>query len=256
MSLTHRRSRTSTIWIAALALTFAAHTQAKEHPQETTASQPGAGSNKNGSAKASALDEVLRSMDENAAKFRTAQADFSWIPYNAVIQETDTPDKGRIYFRRSGKDIEMAAHFQPPDDREIVFADGKVQVYQPKTKILDVYDASAHKDEVESFLVLGFGSSGQGLRKSFDVTYLGEEKIGGVETIKLELVPLSEKIRKNFPRIDLWIDPQEGVSVRQQLFQTGGDYRLADYSNIRVNEKVSDSVFKVKVSGSTKTVTH
>ncbi len=205
---------------------------------------------------ADTLEKVLHGMDENAAKFRTAQADFSWTPYNSVINETEAPDKGRIYFRRSGKEIQMAADIQPPDGRQILFTGGRVQVYQPRTKVLDVYDASAHREEVESFLVLGFGSSGEDLRKSFEVKYLGEEKIGTVQTAKLELVPLAEKIKRNFPRIDLWIDPQRGLSLRQQLFQQGGDYRLADYSNIRVNEKVPDSAFKLKVPGQTKTVNH
>jgi outer membrane lipoprotein-sorting protein len=202
------------------------------------------------------LEKVLRGMDENAAKFSTAQADFIWTPYNSVINETETPDRGKIYFRRAGKEIQMAAELQPPDGRQIVFADGKVQVYQPRTKVLDIYDAGAHREEVESFLVLGFGSSGEDLRKSFDVKYMGEEKIGNVQTAKLELVPLAEKIKRSFPRIDLWIDPQRGLSLRQELFQQGGDYRLADYSNIRLHGKVPDSAFKLKTSGQTKTVTH
>jgi outer membrane lipoprotein-sorting protein len=205
---------------------------------------------------AGALDKVLRSMDENAAKFRSAQADFTWTPYNSVINETESPDKGRIYFRRAGKEIQMAADLQPPDDRQIIFTGGKIQVYQPKTRVVDVYDATSHRDEVESFLVLGFGSSGTDLRKSFDVKYLGDEKIGNVQTAKLELIPISEKIKSNFPRIDLWIDPTRGLSLRQQLFQAGGDYRLADYSNIRLNEKVPDIAFKLKASGETKTVNH
>jgi outer membrane lipoprotein-sorting protein len=87
------------------------------------------------------------------------------------------------------------------------------------------------------------------------VAYLGDEKIDGVETGHLQLTPLAEKVKKSFPRIDLWIGPQ-GLSLRQQLFQTGGDYRLANYSNIRVNEKVPDGAFKIKISGPTKTVTH
>jgi outer membrane lipoprotein-sorting protein len=203
-----------------------------------------------------ALDKVLHGMDENAAKFRSAQADFTWTPYNSGIDETETPDKGKIYFRRSGKEIQMAADLLPPDGRQILFTGGKVQVYQPRTKVLDVYDASAHRAEVESFLVLGFGSSGEDLRKSFDVKYVGEEKIGNVQTARLELVPLAEKIKRSFPRIDLWIDPQRGLSLRQQLFQTGGDYRLADYANIRLTEKVPDNAFKLKTSGQTKTVSH
>ena len=243
------------IWIGAfaLAMSFAAQAQIAAASQETTKAQPAA---KDGNSKTGSLDQVLHSMDENAAKFHSAQADFTWTPYNAVIGDNEAPDKGRIYFRRQGNEIDMAAIIQPPDDRQIIFSGGKVQVFQPKTKILDVYDTSAHKDEAETFLVLGFGSSGQDLRKSFDIKYLGDEKIGNVQTAKLELTPLSDKIKKTFPQIDLWIDPQRGVSLRQKLLQTGGDYRMADYSNIRLNDKVPDSAFKIKSSGPTKTVNH
>ena len=245
----------SRIWIGAfaLAMSFVAQAQTPAASQETTKAQPAA---KDGNSKTGSLDQVLHSMDENAAKFHSAQADFTWTPYNAVIGDNEAPDKGRIYFRRQGNEIDMAAIIQPPDDRQIIFSGGKVQVFQPKTKILDVYDTSAHKDEAETFLVLGFGSSGQDLRKSFDIKYLGDEKIGNVQTAKLELTPLSDKIKKTFPQIDLWIDPQRGVSLRQKLLQTGGDYRMADYSNIRLNDKVPDSAFKIKSSGPTKTVNH
>lgn len=245
----------SRIWICAfaLAMSLAAQAQTAAAGHEDTKPQPAA---KNGASKSGSLDQVLHSMDENAAKFRSAQADFTWTPYNAVINDMETPDKGRIFFRREGNEIQMAAMIQPPDDRQIIFIGGKVQVYQPKTKILDVYDTSAHKDEAETFLVLGFGSSGQDLRKSFEIKYIGDEKIDNVQTAKLGLTPLSEKIKKTFPEIDLWIDPQRGISLRQKLLQTGGDYRLADYSNIRLHEKVPDSAFKIKSSGPTKTVTH
>jgi len=229
---------------------------APAHPAQTNSPQKEGTPSARTTEHADALDKVLRSMDENAAKFRTAEADFTWTPYNSVINETEAPDKGKIYFRRVGKEIQMAARFQPPDNRQIVFIDGKIQVYQPKTNVLDVYNAGAHKEEVESFLVLGFGSSGDDLRKSFDVKYVGEENIGNVQTAKLQLTPLSAKVKENFPRIDLWIDPQRGLSLRQQLFQTGGDYRLADYANIRLNQKVPDGAFKLKTSGPTKTVNH
>jgi outer membrane lipoprotein-sorting protein len=46
------------------------------------------------------------------------------------------------------------------------------------------------------------------------------------------------------------------LSVQQQLFETSGDYRLAKYSDIQVNQKISDEKFKLKTSGKTKTLTH
>jgi outer membrane lipoprotein-sorting protein len=80
--------------------------------------------------------------------------------------------------------------------------------------------------------------------------------VGTVETAKLKLTPLASNVKDRFPRIDLWIDPQRGLSVRQQLFQSDGDYRMADYSDIQVNQNFPNNVFKLKTTGKTKTVTH
>lgn len=203
-----------------------------------------------------ALDKVLHRMDETAATFQTAQADFVWTPYNGVVNEAQAPDKGKIYFRRSGKETQMAADLVPRDAQQIIFLGDKLQVYRPKMAQVDVYDTSAHREEIETFLVLGFGSSGEDLQKTFTVTYTGEEKIGAVQAAKLQLVPVAQNVKDRFPEIDLWIDPDLGVSLRQKLMQKDGDYRLAEYSNIKLNRKLPNNVFKLKTSGETKTVTH
>jgi outer membrane lipoprotein-sorting protein len=256
------------ILLCVLALLPAAYAGGKPaHSQRAAGTSPNIGSEQTAStpaqpeaaahpSHADPLERTLRSMDENAAKFRNAKANFVWITHNGVVDEDEEPDKGAIYFRRKGSQIEMAADVLPPDAKQIIFANGKIEVYQPKTGVVDIYDTNAHREEIETFLVLGFGSSGQDLSKSFSVKYAGEDKIDGAETVKLELTPLAKNVRDRFPTIDLWIDPSRGVSLRQKLFQTGGDYRTADYSEIEVNQKVPESVFKLKTSRKTKTVTH
>lgn len=201
-----------------------------------------------------ALQRALRRMDQTAANFRTAEADLVWTTYNSVAAQSLT-DTGKIYFRRAGGGIEMAVDLVPPSARQIIFRDSKVQVYTPGTNEVHVYDTGAHREEVEAFLVLGFGNSGSELKKTFDVTYVGEEKIGDDRSDKLELVPISASVKQQFPKIDLWID-SDGVSRRQQLFQQDGDYRLADYSTIKLNKGVPKDAFKLKTSGNVKTVTH
>ena len=204
----------------------------------------------------SKLESVLNRMDESAARFRTAEASFAWTQYNKVIDETTETQRGKIYFRRVGKDIQMAAEITQPDTKLLIFSGGKIQIYQPRIDQVDVYDAGSHREEFESFLVLGFGGGGHEMLKSFDVKYVGEEKIDAVDATKLDLTPKSEKVRLQFSHILLWIDPQKGISVQQQLFQASGDYRLAKYSDIQLNQKIPDSVFKLKTSGKTKTVSH
>lgn len=208
------------------------------------------------SAQSGDLEKVLGQMDAAAAKFRTTQANFTWAQYNKVINDITETQKGKIFFRRVAKEIQMAAHITQPEAKLLIFSEGKIQVYQPRIDQIDVYDASAHREEFESFLVLGFGGGGHDMLKSFDVEYLGTEKIDGIETAKLDLVPKSEKIKHNFAHITLWIDAARGVSLQQQLFETSGDYRLAKYSDIQINQKIPDSVFKLKTSSKTKILNH
>jgi outer membrane lipoprotein-sorting protein len=206
-------------------------------------------------ADAGGLEAVLKKMDTAAAGFHSAQADFEWDQYQKVVDETDV-QKGTIYFRRSGQQIEMMAHVKDPDQKYVLYKDGRLQVYQPKIEQLIVHDAGNNRGEIESYLVLGFGGSGQDLTRQFDVTYGGAETVDGIATGKLLLVPKSEKVKNTFAQIILWIDLERGISVQQKFFTPQQDYRLAKYSNIRMNEKIGNDVFQLKTTGKTQTITH
>ncbi len=200
------------------------------------------------------LDAVLKKMDTAAASFRTTQAEFEWDRYEKVIDEVDDIQSGTIYYRRSGSEIQMKADITKPDRKYVLFSDGKIKMYLPKPDQVTVYDLGKKSDDFESYLVLGFGGSGQDLMKAFQVTNLGPETINGVVTAKLELVPKSEKVRGTFKKIVLWIDVDRGISVQQQFFEPQGDYRLAKYSSIKVNEKIGNDVFQLKTTSKTETI--
>jgi len=171
-----------------------------------------------------------------------------------VVDEHDL-QKGMVYFRRVGNEIQMAAEITNPESpKSVLFTDSKVEVYQPKIDQVTRYSTGKDRATVESFLVLGFGGSGKDMLKSFDVKYIGAENVAGIDTAKLELVPKSAKGRNMFDHIWLWVDVSKGVSVQQQLFEPSGDYRLAKYSDIQLNQKIPDSAFKLKTTGKTKIV--
>jgi outer membrane lipoprotein-sorting protein len=199
------------------------------------------------------LQGVLNQMDQTAASFRTAQAAFVWDQYQKVVDDHDV-QKGTVYFRRTGNEIQMAADIREPALKYVVFSEGKVQFYQPSMDQVTTFNTSKDRAAVESFLVLGFGGSGKDMLKSFDVKYIDAEKLNGIDTARLELVPKSVKGRNMFDHIWLWVDTSRGVSVQQQLFDPSGDYRLAKYSDIQLNQRIPDSVFKLKTTGKTKFV--
>jgi outer membrane lipoprotein-sorting protein len=206
-------------------------------------------------AKASAgnLETVLSAMDRAAAGFKSAEANFVWDQFSKVVNEHDI-QKGVIYYRRVGNEVQMAALITEPSKKQVLFSGGKVQVYQPDIEQVTEYSAGKNKAEFESFLVLGFGGRGHDLTKSFDVRYEGTENLDGVQAAKLTLTPKAAKVRNMFQQIVLWIDPARGISVQQEFIEPSGDYRLAKYSNIKINQKIPDDAFKLKTTGKTKWV--
>jgi outer membrane lipoprotein-sorting protein len=196
-----------------------------------------------------ALEKILNTMDATAATFKSAQADFEWDTYTAVVNDHDFK-VGTIYYRKQGNSVEMSAEVRPSKNdlvqQYILFKNNKVEIYTPKTKQVQSFDATSNKADVQSFLVLGFGGGGHEMLKSFEVHYAGTEHVQGVDAAKLELTPKSASARNMFNKIVLWIDPKLGVSVQQQLFASGGDYKLSKYSNIKLNPKLSDDLFKLK----------
>jgi outer membrane lipoprotein-sorting protein len=205
-------------------------------------------------ANSPALQKVLQQMDRAAAEFRSAQADFVWDQYQRVVDETDR-QAGAIYFRKQRDEIQMAAHIAQPDQKQVLFAEGKVRLYQPRIEQVTEYQAGKDRAEFESFLVLGFGGSGQDLVRTFEVAWGGTETVDGVETARLELVPRSQRVRGMFARIVLWIDPARGVSLQQQFFEPSGDHRLARYTNIRLNQRLGDDPFRLKTTSRTRFIT-
>ena len=144
-------------------------------------------------AQAQNLEAVLNSMDKAAANFHYAQTDFVWDQYQKVVDDHDF-QKGVMYFRRQGNDVEVATDITSPAKKYVLFAGGMISLYQPPPlDQVTEYNAGKNKADFESFLVLGFGGRGHDLEKSFDVKYDGMEQAQGVNAAKLELTPKSPR---------------------------------------------------------------
>jgi outer membrane lipoprotein-sorting protein len=216
----------------ALALPVAAHAQA--------AASAGASSTD--------VQKVIAQLNAAAAKFVSAQADFSWEQYQAVVQESDT-QSGTIYFERKNGATRTAADFTlengKPSPKTVVYDAGEVNFYQPAIKQITVMRAGANRGQWESFLTLGFGGSGTELQTNWKVTLQGTESMAGVSVAQLDLVPVEAKVLELFTHVTIWVDPARGVSLKQIFYEPGGDKRTATYTNIRYNQPVPSDVFKI-----------
>ena len=200
------------------------------------------------------LQKVLAQLNAASTKFKSAQADFSWDAYQAVVQEHDI-QSGVIYFERQNGATRMAGYFKPSGAEvspKIVLYDGsQLEFYQPAIKQMQVFHAGANSGQYESFLTLGFGGSGSDLERTWNVALLGKETMSGVEVVKLDLKPKAQNIQSMFSHVTVWVDPVRGISLKQVFYQPSGDQRICTYTNIKYNQPVSETVFHIKTAPGT-----
>jgi len=194
------------------------------------------------------LRQVLNQMDAASSRFRSAQADFTADTYTAVVQSHDI-QKGTIAFRRADGSIEMAMHVKTDNDqpslKDVLYKNGELDYYQPTVKQETILKGGSNYDR---YFTLGFGGSGKELAADWNIKYLGKEPVGGVETAKLDLTPKTPS--DQFSHIIIWINTQNGIALKQQVFQSDGDWRTAVYSNVRLNG-VPASAFTLKIASGT-----
>ena len=197
------------------------------------------------------LQSVLHRLDVAAAKFHTTTADFEFDS----IQTDPIPDKdvqkGTVYYERKGNAFQMAAHIHEvngkPGFKVYTYSGGMLKLYEQK--INQVTRIKAGK--FESYLMLGFGASGKDLADKWEITYLGSETLDGIMTEKLELIARDPTVRKNLPKVTIWVDADRGVSLKQVFDEGAGQYRVCVYFNFKVNQSLPSDAFKFKTNRDT-----
>ena len=110
----------------------------------------------------------------------------------------------------------------------------------------------ALRGDVDALMRLGFGGSGDDLLKNFEVKLGGWEEVDKTRTARLQLVPKDPELKAKFSQVDMWMDLSRGVALQQQwFFGASGDYKLAHYTDIKVNSPISDDVFRLKTTKKT-----
>lgn len=187
------------------------------------------------------LETILSLMDSAAKDFHSLTADIEHIKYTAVVQDTST-ETGQITVRKDGK---MRIDFKTPDLRTILRNGDNLYIYTPKISRVEEYNLGKNRAMADQYLALGFGTKSETLKKTYEVTLLGEEDFDGKKTVLLQLIPKAESVRAQLTKIQMWVDQSSWLPLQQKFFEAGsGDYFLSHYTNVMKNLKINDSKFK------------
>jgi outer membrane lipoprotein-sorting protein len=186
------------------------------------------------------LESVLRQLDAQDKTFRSLSADVERTKVTVVVNDHST-ETGTLLVRGD----KMLLQMKSPDARTVLRTGDNLYVYTPGLNRVEDYNLGKNRTMVDQFLLLGFGTSGKELQKSYLVTLLGEPLLDDKKTVELELTPKSADARNQISKIQIWFDESSWLPVQQQFNETGsGDYFTIRYSKIVRNPAIGESEFK------------
>jgi outer membrane lipoprotein-sorting protein len=190
---------------------------------------------------AQTTDSVLAMMDKSARDFHSLTAEIEHIKYTDVVKDTST-ESGKLWVR---KDEKMRIEFVKPDPRTILRVGDSLFVFTPKINRVEEYDLGKNREMVDQYVLLGFGTKSENVKKSYNVNLVEETQLDGKKTALLELAPKSDQVSKQIAKIQMWIDEASWLPIQQKFFESGSaDYLIFHYSNMMKNLKIGDSEFK------------
>jgi len=195
------------------------------------------------------LAAVFAKIDAAAPGFRGFSADLRKLKYTPVIPDPDIQQGTAVVRRSKPHELQMRLKFDPPDEQVVAADPSKVEIYYPKTNTIQPYElAKLSKPMIEQVMMVGWGATSQELKTAYDVSYGGPEQTAtGEKATRLVLIPKDKGLAKQLPKFEIWIPmegPTAGVAVQVKVYEQGGDYTLATYSNMKLRN-VPDSEVKL-----------
>ena len=191
------------------------------------------------------LDNVLAKIDEASKGFRSIECNLEQSKVTVLVNVTDV-SSGKLYYMRAGKsEPRLKVEIVKPAPQTVLIDKGKFQLFTRNTNQVQEGSLGGHANTVEQFMALGFGQSSEDLKKNYRLSLSGEEMIDGKKTAILDLMPPAPIA--GMKAIQMWVDEQKGISLQLKITETGGDYGIYKYSNIKINPGLPDSIFELKL---------
>ena len=204
---------------------------------------------------AETLDAILNRMDADAKKFKSVSASMNQLDYNAVLKEEAPVSHAEVRIRRSKGGFGGKIDYKPPDARVIEFSGSAVRIYNPNANQVEkLKNAGGYISHISQFLL--FGTSGQELKKAYDISVAGTEKIGSASATHLVLTPKSSDLQRMISRLEVWIAEDRSYPIQEKATEPSQNSHLFSFSDVKINPSLPDSEFELKVPPGTQVVQH
>ncbi|NNE65662.1 MAG: outer membrane lipoprotein carrier protein LolA [Pyrinomonadaceae bacterium] len=191
------------------------------------------------------LSDILKTMEGHKNSLQSLKASVKMTEYEAALGDETVKNGDVSYVPRPGKDALVRIDWIRPDET-LVVASGKYILYRKRLNQAIVGKVDDSKKQKGTNNALKFMSmSKKELQDNYEVVYLGQPTVGGVEAWHLKLTP---KGPDSFKIAELWVDGN-GMPIQAMIRQKNNDESTIRLSKIKKNEVIKTSVFKIDLKG-------
>jgi outer membrane lipoprotein-sorting protein len=202
--------------------------------------------------KAQVIEKILQRMDTHQKVLLTLSSKILMEKYNSQLAESDITE-GTLVYARDGKVKRlMRVDWTKPTKESLAIVNSQFIIYRPRLNqaIVGRVDKTNGNYKIDNSLAFLRMSKSE-IKSSFNISYLGEEKVGGgTATWHLVFKPKKPVI---FKSADFWVDGN-GMPIQAKIIENNNDSTTVRLSDFKKNEPINSSIFQIKLAKGTKIV--
>lgn len=181
--------------------------------------------------------QVLSALAKAGAELRTMRAEFEQTKLLTLLDESES-SRGKVLLQVPGR---LRWDYVAPQPGAMVIKDGQFWRYVPQTR--QVFRGAARG---EADLLVGFGPGAAQLGSKYEVTFVGDEAVGGRAAWVLDLKPRPTQSGL-FSAIRLWVDQERSIPVQTRLTEPTGDSTTLRFEKVELNARLPGSAFDLSL---------
>jgi outer membrane lipoprotein-sorting protein len=193
------------------------------------------------------LDEILAKMQKSATGITSIQASMEQLKRDRNIGGAPERYRGEIFFKHvpNGND-KVKLVYSVPRGQTIWIVGDTITLYQGEIKqaIVTTRSAAASKGDEFAFVATPYKSVPE-LKRQYEIVYAGDDQ----GMAKLDLTP---RTKSSIQKLTLWVDQSSWMPVKYTVLEAGGSATTFNLTNVKKNQGISDSTFKVDLPKDTK----
>ena len=167
------------------------------------------------------------------------------VEYSEIVGKRSINGSGKLYVHYAGILRVEVGGDQP---RTVLFSPPFLYTHRHANQVVEISDVRSNPHLLGQYILLGFATTGKDLKQHFDVRLVENSTLNGKPVLNFLLTPKPKKSKEAagaIARIQLWVDPQNGLPVQHEIVHAAGEVQLRiRYLSVSRDDELSNSLFR------------